>query len=265
MNNYKLNYTKITGNRPLLSDEIQNTDNLRIEKDYGKPESSDYTPKNTKTRRTDIFFIISGGEKKERLYFNKINDKDFPIKIEFTCPQGKKSGKNKHKHRGSSPKDILSFWKEIYDANRNEIIINNNNFEILDKDSVYFITDLDSFRNDLIKELNNNSQNNKYKWIISNPCFEIWIYYNIFESLNEKLKKDLEEEEEIKRPQKLKEFLKTKNIDPRKLVEKETIQNAIQNSEKYCNKYDKDNIPVLFSTEIRNLAEKILKRIENII
>lgn len=142
------------------------------------------------------------------------------------------------------------------------MVIKDYAYQMTEIDHIFFLTDLDSFRSELQSILADQKET-PYQWIISNPCFEIWLYYSYFsDDPSEKLKKLLFLSEE-KRPNKLKTLnnkLLPGGIDPRKAFDE--METAIKNACTYWPGADKYNIPKLFGTQIYFLAEQIWSRIE---
>lgn len=223
-----------------------------------------YEPNISEEREPDLFFVISGGEKRERNYLNRLKTQGYrSLSIIFDATRGIKSGGNPAQHSGSSPNDILTLWNNIYKENEKALIINDNCYKLEEIDQIFFLTDLDHFRTQLQKILSNN-QTQPYQWIISNPCFEIWLYYSYFSDDPSLKLKELITLSDIKRPKELKEQLDalTKgSCDPRKAFD--NMEVAIQNAKQYWTGLDTDKIPKLFSTQMKNLAEKIWARIKN--
>ena len=223
-----------------------------------------YEPNISEEREPDLFFVISGGEKRERNYLNRLKTQGYrSLSIIFDATRGKKSGGNPDQRSGSSPNDILTLWNEIYQENEKVLIINDNCYKLEEIDQIFFLTDLDHFRTQLQKILSN-KQAQPYQWIISNPCFEIWLYYSYFSDDPSQKLKELITLSEIECPQALKGQLDTltnSSCDPRKAFD--NMEVAIQNASQYWKGLDDYKIPNLFSTQMKDLAEKIWARIKN--
>ena len=228
------------------------------------PPPNGYEPNISEEREPDLFFVISGGEKRERNYLNRLKTQGYrSLSIIFDATRGKKSGGNPNQRSGSSPNDILTLWNEIYQENEKVLIINDNCYKLEEIDQIFFLTDLDHFRSQLTNILSNN-QAQPYQWIISNPCFEMWLYYSYISDDPSLKLQQLNTLSEIERPQALKGQLDTlanSSCDPRKAFD--NMEVAIQNAKQYWTGLDTDKIPQLFSTQMKNLAEKIWERIKN--
>jgi hypothetical protein len=128
-----------------------------------------------------------------------------------------------------------------------------------ENDSVYFLTDLDHFRKSLEKILSLPPQATPppYQWIISNPCFEIWLYYSYRDDDPNETLQALKPLDEHKRPRILKTLcnsLYSGGMNPKEAFN--NIERAIENAERYGS-YDKNRIPQLFSTDMTIFAKKV--------
>ena len=163
------------------------------------------------------------------------------------------------RHRGSSPDDILEYWGSIFDEDSKMLKTEEWEGTLEENDSVYFLTDLDHFRKSLEKILSLPSQATPppYQWIISNPCFEIWLYYSYIDDNPEDKLGELIPLEEYKRPQTLKTLcgkLHSGGMNPKKAFN--NIDRAIENAERYRG-YDNNRIPQLFSTDMAIFAKRV--------
>ena len=131
------------------------------------------------------------------------------------------------------------------------------------RDEVWFAIDTDRWNeNDKITQLKtfcNQNKTDKNSWEVtqSNPSFEVWLYYHFIE---EKPK-----DEEVKACTTFKAYLNQKvagGFDARKAPVR--IKTAIDNSLRH---YEKDNKeqPVLYTTEVHNLANSIYPFLRDII
>lgn len=223
-----------------------------------------YEPNISEEREPDLFFVISGGEKRERDYLNRLKTQSYrSLSIIFVATRGKKSGGNPTQRSGTSPNDILILWNKIYKENEKTLTINNNCYKLEEIDQIFFLTDLDHFHAQL-KNILNNNQAQPYQWIISNPCFEMWLYYSYISDDPSLKLQQLNTLSDIKRPKALKKHLDTLtkgSCDSRKAFD--NMEVAIQNANQYWKGLDAHKIPNLFSTQMKDLAEKIWARIKN--
>lgn len=211
------------------------------------------------TRETSLIFVVSGGEKRERDYLLELvrtrnNSYRKCVNVVFTSPAYDTS-----RHRGSSPDDILEYWRSIFDEDSKMLKTEEWEGTLEENDSVYFLTDLDHFRKSLeeILSLLPQATPPPYQWIISNPCFEIWLYYSYCDDDPNETLSELKPLKEYKRPRKLKALcgeLFRGSMDPRKAFN--NIERAIKNAERYPG-YDNNRIPQLFSTDMAIFAKRV--------
>ncbi|MFC2565298.1 MAG: RloB family protein [Porphyromonas pasteri] len=211
------------------------------------------------TRETSLIFVVSGGEKRERQYLLELtrspnNSYKKCVNVVFTS-----AAYDSSRHRGSSPDDILEYWGSIFDEDSKMLKTEEWEGTLEENDSVYFLTDLDHFRKSLEKILSLPSQATPppYQWIISNPCFEIWLYYSYIDDNPEDKLGELIPLEEYKRPQTLKTLcgkLHSGGMNPKKAFN--NIDRAIENAERY-RAYDNNSIPQLFSTDMAIFAKRV--------
>lgn len=226
-------------------------------------------PKNysreVKTKRgTRLYIIISGGEKKEYQYFSNLGHivpVGMALPLVFACPIGFKSGANKTSHYGSAPNDILSYWEERFDEETSALYIDDKMYELTNEDRVFFISDVDEYHEQLSLYLSK-SNDKSYKWIISNPCFETWLYYSY---VGTPAKKHIEALQNGSISQRSKHLKKIGNdvhkggLDPRNAPK--YIHNAIERCDEYGYKVDENNVPLLFCTDMLFFAKDFIEYI----
>ena len=221
-----------------------------------------YTPRITEMREPTLIFVLSGGEKRERSYLEQLKKEQCSsLRLLFASPQGNKSGKNKQSHLGSSPRDLKTYWDGVYNEKTREVKVNDMMRQVDVIDRIFFLTDLDSFRAQLQKLLAE-EDDVPYRWIISNPCFEMWLYYSYCEEDPEEKLSTLSSLNEVKRPNHLKGLcsqLLSGVMDPRKAFKQ--INNALSRAKQYDKGIDEDGIPCLFTTQMVEVAEQIWKYI----
>jgi hypothetical protein len=113
--------------------------------------------------------------------------------------------------------------------------------------------------NDLLR-IKPKCKNSKINLIISNSCFEVWLYYGIF---NQEPKDLNIPDDSLQISREFKTYFNDKfrgGIDPRYVIF--DIETAIANSK---TNYEEDNngIPKLFSTNMFLLAEQLLPFIKD--
>lgn len=185
--------------------------------------------------------IISGGEKRERDYFKFILDKDRfkRIKLEFIADP-----------KLLNPDGLL----EIAKYKQGHYKASQEN----DPDKIYILSDVDHFYNELLK-IKSECIEFGIQLIISNPCFEIWLYYGKFADKP----KDFDiPENHLQRSAHFKKYLGDKvagGVDPRlAILDIDTARKNAQNNYQE----DENGIPKLYSTNMYILAESIISFIE---
>lgn len=190
-----------------------------------------------------LFVIVSGGEKKERQYFAKISDfNTFPrINIYFISKKG----------QGLTTKELVVKANEI-----KERLDESNSADT--PDSFYLISDRDHFYPEILS-IKPECIEKGFNLIVSNPCFEIWLYYSYYSEKPTDFEIPINVKEISK---KFKTYLEIKTkggIDQRVAIFE--IEKAISNSEKNYDE-DENGIPTLFSTNMFLLCKGLLALIQ---
>ncbi|MDR2641936.1 MAG: RloB family protein [Planctomycetaceae bacterium] len=207
-------------------------------KDAGVNYRKEYGEKSPKT----FFVIISGGEVREKNYFKIISkqDKFNRIKIEFVADLNQ-----------LNPKGLLATAKgkqERYKTSQED-----------EPDKIFIISDVDHFMKELLN-IKPTCEASDISLIISNPCFEIWLYYGKF---NQKPDDFIIPENPLKISQEFKRYLNYKfsgGVTPQRAIF--DIEAAISNSS-INYKEDNNGIPKRFSTNMFRLAEQLLPFIKD--
>lgn len=212
--------------------------------------SSDYL-KGEATIETQIVFIISGGDKREKDYF-KMLMKDRHIrrlKIAFVSKKG----------QGLVPSQMFELAKEYLFNKR--FVTETDSFSIDADDTLYLVQDMDEFEVDIRTMFDKGDEIQQATWIVSNPSIEVWLFYHKFDTpkgyLDEGLKKPLSE-----RSQWLKKKLDALvpgGINPINAFA--DIRIAIANSKANYKEYN--GLPDVYSTQMHILAEDILNTLGN--
>jgi len=189
-----------------------------------------------------FFVIISGGQVREKNYFKLISNHDRfkRIKIDFIADPKKLSPKGMY--------EIAEYRKAHLASSQNEGDA---------PDIIFLVSDVDHFMDELI-EIKPKCSAEHFHLIISNSCFEVWLYYAYFSdipnfSIPEKLDKI---------SWKFKGWLPSViqgGVKPIKAILQ--IHQNIENSKQNYNE-DQNGIPDLFCTNMFELAEKLLPLIE---
>lgn len=221
----------------IFDEDVQQLPKGFISVDYIKPDGE---------LSSALFIIVSGGIRREKQYFSKIMDiKTFPrINVKFI-------GRNDETgEEGLSPDkmyDEAIKIKRRFEENETSNV----------SDSVYLVADVDEFM-DVLLQIKQLCVQENFKLIVSNSCFEVWLYYSYCADIPE-----FPIPERIETLSwKFKEWLPTViigGINPTKSVF--NIRQNINNA-KVNYKEDKNGIPELFSTNMYELAEELLPLIE---
>lgn len=230
---------------PIVESESTHSDNISrfnsVPADYSKGEPF---------RSTKIMFILSGGSKREKDYFKplKMDDLVRSIKIAFRSKDG----------QGLKPYELKSLAEDFIER-KQFVTEDNQSFRIEEEDIIYLLQDVDEFSDELKLYLAKNEQQTKYKWIISNPSFEIWLYYHYSDS-TEPLSKGINMTARD-RSNWLKEQLNTIVVGGVKTTKAlYTVESAIANSRK--NYSEENSFPNLYSTQMHIIGESILSIME---
>ncbi len=194
-----------------------------------------------------IVCVISGGEKRERDFLRTlIRQRDLhSLRVAFISREG----------QGLQPYQMQEQWNEIQKTKT--FIFNGNVFHLDEMDNVFLLSDVDEFYEQLVKILKNHNEEDTGQWIISNPCFEIWLYY----CLCDKPEEDLASIEPLapnKRSQELKHLghtVITGGLNPIKAFEH--MQEGIDHSISHYAE-DDNAIPVLFATQMHKMAQFLI-------
>lgn len=200
-----------------------------------------------------LICVISGGTKRERAFLNELERKRTFKAVDVIFVSTEEGA------GGLTPKMMLSAYESI--CKDGVIHASGRSFKLDSVDVVYMFTDVDHYENDL-KEILNDSEKKIPIWIISNPDFEIWLYYCYKNNPNEDLKEVLDEI-----PSQRSSTLKTVNgrfnngggLDTRKAFE--YLEDGIAHSKEHYREVD--GIPALFSTQMHVFAEDVLLRLGN--
>ncbi len=192
--------------------------------------------------------IFVGGKKTEPNYFNKItkNESSFPnIKIEF-----------EREDKFDSKTDDIKINPRIFNFAINKTKEYKEGASTPSPDKYFLITDVDHFKEAIIFYRNKCEQEN-INLIISNPCFEVWLYYSAH---SDRFSNFIIPEKNLSDT--LKTFVYT-SVDGG-LNCKKAILNIEQNIENSKKNYEEeDGFPTIFSTQMFRLAEEMLPFIKS--
>lgn len=212
-------------------------------------ERTDYT-KGTPFRSTRIIFILSGGSKREKDYFR-------PLRTDRQIHSVKIAFRSK-KDQGLKPYELKSLATEFI-SNGIFVTEDNTSYHIEEGDLIYLLQDVDEFSEEIKSHLKDKSQISSYRWIISNPSFETWLFYHYYDDPSP-LWKGLEVGSKD-RSNWLKEYLHT--LIPGGISTTQafySVEKAIANSKK--NYSGDDDFPLVYSTQMHLVAESILQNMD---
>lgn len=236
-------YSKSNPEKELQPHQLRKTVEAEVQVvPIGEVLTDDYKKPDLEELPKGFFVIISGGQVREKDYFKKISvhDKFKRIKIEFIADPLK-----------LSPDGMLEqayYKKARYTSSRNTDE---------EPDKIYLISDVDHFMSELLR-IKPKCESEGFKLIISNSCFEVWLYYAYHNvKPNFSVPSD-----PLKISSKFKGWLPgviRGGIKPQK-----AILSIYQNVENARENYSEDinGIPELFSTNMFQLAEDLLPLIE---
>jgi hypothetical protein len=247
MNLDNLNYSKQDGSKVInietVSGNLVESDEIggmgALDSDYSKGEPH---------LDTAIVFILSGGSEREKNYFRplKIDKHIKNIKIAFRSKKG----------QGLKPYELVSKASDFI-KNKTFITEDGISYHIENRDTIYLIQDVDEFGPDIKKYLETNDENLSINcnWIISNPSFEIWLFYHHYD--NPSMLADGLDMSEHDRSNWLKEYLN--KIIPGGVKSTQALHFAniaIGNSRK--NYSEENGFPNIYATQMHLVAEKII-------
>lgn len=214
--------------------------NIKQPKGYSKTEG---------VLSAGIICVISGGTTRERAFLNELERKHSFRSLEVVFVSSKKE------EGGLTPRMMMEKYTSI--CQDGILTAGGRKIKLEAIDSVYMFTDVDHYEIEL-KGIIGSAQQIGPRWIISNPDFEIWIYYCFRKNPQE----DLSDIFQVS-PSARSSLLKTINgrfnngggLDPRKAFEhlEDGIQNARQNYS------ERDGFPCLLSTQMYVFAEDVLQ------
>lgn len=247
--NKKLTYTRHSKNLPFAPqrEQFKQVQEQAIDNSLNSSRSISGYEKTEGVLSYDIVCVISGGERKERDFLRLlIKQKELhSLRIVFISKDG----------QGLQPYQMQEKWTEI--KNTKEFTASGNVYHLDAMDKVFLLTDVDEFYEQLDKILSDRNEPNTGQWIISNPCFEIWLYY-CFKNNPDKDLASIKQLSASKRSQEMKHLGNTVvsgGLNP--LLAFENMELGIQNSiENYAE--DTKSIPVLYATQMHKMAQFLI-------
>lgn len=194
-----------------------------------------------------LVFVLSGGEKREKDFLRELimQRELHSLRVAFVSEKG----------QGLQPYQMQIRWNEIRSSGA--FRINSQTYHLDAADRVFLLSDMDEFYGQLKKIFKTHSDDKQAKWIVSNPCFEIWLYYCYLNNPT----KDLEclaLEPVATRSKKLKALGSTVvagGMNPCKAFERMVA--GIDNSRSHYN-VDENGLPVLYATRMHDMAQYLV-------
>ena len=212
--------------------------------------SPDYQ-KGDSFREPSLIFIISGGEKRERDFLKELisGKKSSVLRALFLSKE----------RQGLLPDQMQKEWQKI--RKERKFIIDDQTYYLEKIDEVFLLTDVDIFYDQLQDILSSKAMDDAGRWIISNPCFEIWLYYCYKNDPNN----DLNCITSLS-PNQRSKILKQRCNDVVKgglngIRAFGYMNNGIKNSKEHY-AADNNGIPVLFATQMHEMAQCIIDKLK---
>ncbi len=157
------------------------------------------------------------------------------------------------KGQGLQPYQMQEKWEQIQLTG--EIKIESQLFHLDAMDKVFLLSDVDEFHDQLVKIFKGIQNETQGKWIISNPCFEIWLYYCYLNNPEKDLE-CLKAEPAATRSKKMKAMgnaLVNGGLNPCLAFELDGIEHSIAH-------YAEDDcmVPVLYATQMHEMAQYLV-------
>ena len=244
----KLTYTKgASGRVPndsvrLMQDkgisQQKHLDVSKIPSAYQKPEG---------VLSSNLVFVLSGGEKREKDFLRELikQRRLHSLRVVFMSEKG----------QGLQPYQMNAKWSEIQE--KGAFAIEGRTFHLDAMDEVFLLSDVDEFYDQLVKIRKETSAECRGRWIISNPCFEIWLYYCYLNDPEHDLAQ-LTSMTVAERSQALKSLghtLVPGGLNP--CLAFELMPVGIENSKAHYSE-DENAIPILFATQMYEMAQYII-------
>lgn len=196
---------------------------------------------------TSLVFVLSGGEKKERDFLTElIRTKNFySLRVLFLS----------QKHQGLQPYQMSDEWTKI--KTDGIFVIEGQYYHLEDMDKVFLLSDVDEFYDQLKKILAHKVIDDNSQWIISNPCFEIWLYYCFLNNpiVDLACLKSLDVKRRSKRLKNMGQNLVNGGLNP--ILAFEHLNEGINHSSMHYH-VDENGIPSLFATQMFEMAKYLL-------
>ncbi len=194
-------------------------------------------------RSAALIFVISGGEVRERAFLQEL--------IQYKRPHSLRVVFLSKEKQGLQPYQMQKTWLKVQAEKRLET--DGFAYSLLSFDKVYLLTDVDEYYGQLQNIIDAQSAEDAGQWIISNPCFEIWLYYCFADNPHEDLSplKGLGADQRSKELKRLCNKVIKGGLDSRKAFE--NMKAGIEHSGKHYRE-DENSIPLLYATQMHKMA-----------
>ena len=200
------------------------------------------------TMSYSIVCVISGGEKRERDFLKTlIRHKDlYSLRVAFVSKDG----------QGLQPYQMQKMWEEIQRSKT--VAISNMTIELDEMDQIFMLSDVDEFHSQLVKIIEKHKDQDRSEWIISNPCFEIWLYYCFCNDPEVDLKSiyPLEPGQRSQEMKRLGHEVVAGGLNSLKAFER--MCDGISHSNSHYAE-DEYGIPVLYATQMHRMAKYLVE------
>lgn len=244
----KLTYTKSPSERH-PKDSFLRTPETKVGrvKTVGIPTVASAYQKLEGVLSTNLIFVLSGGEKKEKDFLRELIKQHEPHSLRVVFMS--------EKRQGLQPYQMQEKWREIEE--RGEFSIDSQRYRMDTMDKVFLLSDVDEYYEQLVEIHNGTVTGDQGQWIISNPCFEIWLYYCYRDNPEVDLA-DLIHLTVTQRSKKLKSLGQTVvsgGLNP--CLAFERLYTGIEHTKSHYD-IDENSIPVLFATQMHDMAQYIV-------
>ncbi len=245
---------KLTYGRRIKNLELQPQSTLVAEEQMQPSEAVAVTVRTLKGyEKTDgtlsysIVCVISGGERKEKDFLRElIRQKELhSLRVAFVSKEG----------QGLQPYQMQAIWSAIQQSG--EVSLTNQHYQLDEMDKVFLLSDVDEFYDQFVKIDGVAGNQQAGQWIISNPCFEVWLYY-CFKNEPETDLASLKTFDLAKRSQEMKHLgnlLVPGGLNPLRAFE-QMAEGIAHSREHYAE--DEQSIPILYATQMYEMAQYLI-------
>lgn len=239
---YSKNDSRLTPESPVLQPIAKNEEDGLVHELSGV--ASAYQ-KSEGVLSTSLIFVLSGGEEKDFLRELILKRELRSLRVVFMSEKG----------QGLQPYQMQEKWEQIQLTG--DIKIESQLFHLDAMDKVFLLSDVDEFHDQLAKIFKGIQNETQGKWIISNPCFEIWLYYCYLNNPEKDLE-CLKAEPAAIRSKKMKAMgnaLVNGGLNP--CLAFENMLDGIEHSIAH---YAEDDcmVPVLYATQMHEMAQYLV-------